>query len=53
MMKKAAYHFRRKVIRYGRLTAGCSNFGPAVGGCGYNAMAVGGAVKEKYSHEDF
>ena len=25
----------------GWLTAGCSNFGPAVGGCGYDAMAAG------------
>ena len=26
---------------YGRLTAACSNFGPAVGGCGNHVMAVG------------
>ena len=26
---------------YGRLTAGCSNFGPAVGGCGDDAMTMG------------
>ena len=26
---------------YGRLTGGCSKFGPAVGSCGYDAMDVG------------
>ena len=36
----------------GWLTAGCSNFGPAVGGCGYDAMALGEVAKEKWSHED-
>ena len=38
---------------YGRMTAGCSNFGPAF----WASVAMmpwlwGGAAKEKYSHED-
>ena len=36
-MKKTAYNFHRE--SYGRLTDGC--FGPDVGGCGYDAMAMG------------
>ena len=38
-MKKTAYHFHQK--SYGRLPAGCSNFGPAEGGCGYDVTTVG------------
>ena len=40
-MKKTANHFYRKIIRVRTDdTAGCSNFGPAVGDSGYDVMAV-------------
>ena len=32
---------------YCRLTAGCWNFGPAMGGCGYDAMAMGRGCQGK------